>query len=196
MLTDLSGELHFQLVTPIPTLTKLRGGGFRIGGKTNNRWQVMREYNGLLICRERRQIDCIPPKWTKYETYDANIKIEIDFDPELDEYFGITTAKQQIVIDDEMWEKLEHSGKNGGALIDLVNDLRRRRDDLETELKASAENRAGKDGPRPSAVAMEESEKFKGTVPEPTTLQQEEAKKTSRTSPPNARTSLGSRRRR
>ena len=69
--------------------------------KMNNRWEIMKDYNGLLICRERRQIDCIPPRWTKFQNYDANIKIEIDFDPELDEFFGITTAKQQIVIDDD-----------------------------------------------------------------------------------------------
>ena len=62
-------------------------------------------------------------------------------------------------------------------MTDLVNDLRRQRDKLETKLKANAENLAGQDGPRPSALAMEQSEKFKGTVPEPTSAQQQEAKK-------------------
>ena len=103
--------------------------------------------------------------------------MEIDFDPELDEYFGITTAKQQIVLDDEMWEKLQHSGKNGGALVDLVNDLRNDFETQQTELKAKSQNRAAEEGPRPSVLAMEQSEKFKGTVPEPTPAQQEEAKK-------------------
>jgi hypothetical protein len=144
--------------------------------KLNNRWDIMKDYNGLLICRERRQIDCIAPRWTKYQTYDANIKIEIDFDPELDEYFGITTAKQQIVINDEMWEKLQHSGKNGGGLIDLVEDLRRSLAELQDELRAKAENRA-KDEPRPSVVAMEESAKFTGSVPQPTQAQFEEAER-------------------
>ena len=73
------------------------------------RWDVMRSYNGLLICREGRQIDCINPRFTKFQTYDANVRIEIDFDAALDEFFGITTSKQQIVIDDEMWEKLENA---------------------------------------------------------------------------------------
>ena len=84
----------------------------------------MKDYNGLLVCRGERQIDCIAPRWTKFQNYDANIKIEINFDPELDEYFRITTAKQQIVINDAMWEKLTHDGKNGGALRNLVEDLR------------------------------------------------------------------------
>ena len=160
---------NFQLVNPAQYGTK--------GAKLNRRWEIMKDYNGLLICRERRQIDCIPPRWTKFQNYDANIKIEIDFDPELDEHFGITTAKQQIVLDDEMWEKLQHKGKNGGALVDLVEDLRREFEKLQKELKAKSENRASKDGVRPSVHAMEESEKFKGTVPEPTPAQQEEANK-------------------
>lgn len=160
---------HFQLVDPNRYGIK--------GAKNNKRHEIMKDYNGLLICRERRQIDCIPPRWTKFQTYDANIKVEIDFDPELDEFFGITTAKQQIVIDDEMWEKLQHKGKNGGALVDLVEDLRRRFEEIQDDLKAKTENRVGKEEPRASVVAMEQSEKFKGTLPEPTPAQLEEAQK-------------------
>lgn len=160
---------HFQLVDPTQYGIK--------GAKNNKRLEIMKDYNGLLICRERRQIDCIPPRWTKFQTYDANVKIEIDFDPELDEYFGITTAKQQIVVDDEMWEKLQHKGKNGGGLVDLVEDLRRRFEDLQKELKAKTENRASKDEPRASVVAMEQSEMFKGTLAEPSPGQVEEAQK-------------------
>jgi Histidine kinase-, DNA gyrase B-, and HSP90-like ATPase len=147
------------------------------GAKNNRRLDIMKEYNGILVCRERRQIDCIAPSWTKYQNYDANIKIEINFDPELDEYFGITTAKQQIVIDDEMWEVLRHSGKNGGGLADLVKDLRSRRDAMEDALKAAAGNRPDENVPRPSALAMEQSEKFKGATAEPTPAQQTEARK-------------------
>lgn len=145
--------------------------------KTNKRFEIMRDYNGLLICRERRQIDTVIPRWTKFQNYDLNIKIEIDFDAELDEFFGLTTSKQQIVIDDTMWERLQHDGASGGALIDLVRDLRDRFETLQDELKASAENRATKEGPRPSAVAMEASEKFKGTSVPPTAAQVEEGQK-------------------
>jgi len=101
----------------------------------------------------------------------------IDFDPELDEFFGITTAKQQIVIADEMWEKLQHSGRGGGGLVDLVEDLRRRRDELRDELKAKLKSKESKDEPRPSTVAMTETEKFKGSTTEPTQEQREEAER-------------------
>ena len=49
---------------------------------------VIKNYNGLLICREGRQVDCISPRWTRLQTYDYKVKIEIDFDPILDEHFG------------------------------------------------------------------------------------------------------------
>lgn len=160
---------NFQLAEPAQYGVK--------GGKMNLRWEVMKDYNGLLICRERRQIDCIAPLWTKFQNYDANIKIEIDFDPELDELFGITTAKQQIVLDDSIWEKLQHSGKEGGALKDLVKDLRRRFDEMKAQLEAKANNRATGEAPRPSALAMAQSEKFKGSTPEPTSAQREEAQR-------------------
>ncbi len=146
-------------------------------GATNSRFNIMKEYNGLLVCRERRQIDCVSPRWTTFQNYDRNIKVEVDFDPELDEYFGITTAKQQIVIADEMWEKLQHSGRGGGGLVDLVEDLRRRRDELRDELKAQFNSKEGKGEPRPSEVAMTATERFKGATPEATPGQREEAER-------------------
>lgn len=160
---------NFQLVDPVQYGIK--------GAKNNKRFEIMRDYNGLLICRERRQIDTIAPRWTSYQVFDRNIKIEIDFDPELDEFFGITTAKQQIVIEDEMWEKLQHSGKEGGGLKDLVGDLRGRFEELREELEAKYQNRATKDEPRSSVIAMEASAKYKGASTEPTPVQREEAKR-------------------
>lgn len=162
---------NFQLVDPSSYATE----GKR--PKRNKRFEIMRDYNGLLVCRERRQIDTVTPRWTKFQNYDANIKIEIDFDAELDELFGLTTSKQQIDIDDTMWEKLQHNGSGGGALIDLVRDLRDRFEVLQRELTAKAENRNAIETARPSAVAMEESEKFKEASPAPSQTQSEEAQR-------------------
>jgi len=147
------------------------------GVKTNNRLPIMKRYNGLIVCRAGRQIDCISPFWTKFQNYDVNIKIEIDFDPALDEFFSITTAKQQVVIEDEMWEKLRADGKNCGGLEKLVVDLRHRRKDLDDELTAKAENKTKAETPRPSTLAMQETEKFKGPTREPTPQQREEAQR-------------------
>jgi len=144
---------------------------------TNKRFEVMSDYNGLLICRNWRQIDCIQPPWTKFQHYDRNIKIEIDFDPSLDEFFGVTTSKQQITIIDQLWDKLKNAGKNAGNLYALIKDMRIRFHEIEDQLKAKFENEATSKEPRKSAVAMEETEKFKSTFVKPTPAQDEESRK-------------------
>ncbi len=164
--------LNFQLADP----DDYDGGDLR-GKKRNKRFPIMRAYNGLLICRERRQIDCIIPPFTKFQNMDLYVRIEIDFDAELDEFFGITTAKQQITIVPEMWEKLLHSGKEGGGLRDLIRDMRRRRDEIREQLDAAARKKEFVVKPRPSTAAMEESAKFKGRTTEPTPAQKQEANK-------------------
>lgn len=145
--------------------------------KNNKRQRYMKALNGLLVCREGRQIDCIMPEWTRFQVYDYNVKIEVDFDPILDEFFGITTSKQQIVIEDSMWEKLKQSGKEAGGLQALVQDLRRRYKDEVDELSKKREVQLTPDQPRPSEVAMEQAEKFRIRRPTPTPEKVEEAKK-------------------
>ena len=126
-------------------------------GKMNKRFAVMREYNGIQICREGRQIDCVFPRFTKFQNYDYNVKVEVDFDPELDEFFGITTSKQQIVIDESMWERLEQAGR----LKDLINDIRKRFNADNSDSGAREKSALKADTPRASEEAMAITEKFK-----------------------------------
>ena len=151
-------------------------GGVR-GSKLNNRHPIMRDYNGVLVCRQRRQIDTITPRGMKFQTYDYNIKIEIDFDPELDDLFGITTSKQQIVFEDALWQQLLHDGENGGGLKSLIRTMRQRFKELMAELAAKYEVAPQDGAPRASELAMEETEKFKPATPAMTKVQQEEAER-------------------
>jgi hypothetical protein len=144
------------------------------GAEQNRRSKIMRDYNGILICRANRQIDTIRPNWTKFQNFDANIKIEINFDPELDEEFGITTSKQQIVIDDDMWNRLRGSGTGGGDLDKLIDGLRKKFRDMRNDLKTRS-SPADKKQSSKSIKAMELSSRYKGTVTEPTQEQKEEA---------------------
>ena len=130
------------------------------GSKLARRWDIMRSNNGILVCRAGRQIDVISPDWTKFQNYDANIKVEIDFDPSLDEFFGLTTSKQQIVVDDRMWEKLKQTGKNSGGLQDLIKDMRKELRHMRAKLKETPPPQSD-DKPRPSAAAMQGAQKFK-----------------------------------
>jgi len=155
---------NFQLADP---------GQFGVkGAKNNKRFSVMRDWHGLLVCRERRHIDTILPPWTKFQNNDMNVKIEVDFDPILDELFGITTSKQQIEIDDSMWEKLRQPGRNSAGLYDVIVDIRHRLNELREQLEAQKQNLATEEQPRPSVMAMESSEKFKETVSQPPTEEQ------------------------
>ena len=143
--------------------------------KTNSRFTIMKEYNGLLICRAGRQIDCIrQDPWVTWVNYDRNIKIEIDFDPALDEFFGITTSKQQVTVKEGMWARLESAG-----LRKLIKDLRRQfkesNDQLEAKLHSKLSNDA--EAVRPSEQAMAESASLMPTQTRPSPGKVEKAKK-------------------
>ncbi len=103
----------------------------------NKRWSVFGkgELNGLIVLRAGRQIDVVQPSWTKFQNYDKYIKIELDFDPELDEMFSVTTSKQQIRFTEDLNTKLMSTGKNGGKLPDLIFDMRRTWEELNDERK-------------------------------------------------------------
>jgi hypothetical protein len=48
--------------------------------------------------------------WTTFVNYDRYWGLELDFPPTLDEFFSITTSKQQIVIQDNVWDILKDNG--------------------------------------------------------------------------------------
>ena len=164
---------NFNLKDPATYQPKMRPTKAELA----QRFGVMKDYNGILITREGRQIDCIQPRWTRFQVNDRYIKVEIDFSAELDEFFGVTTAKQQIVIDDSMWEKLQHDGRGGGALIPLVRDLRKSFKETKSVLDAEARAPKLADEPSASERAMQESEQFTKVRVGPSEEKVEQAKK-------------------
>jgi hypothetical protein len=155
---------------------------FASGERKNKRWEQVlapkHALNGLLVCREGRQIDVVQPTWTKFQNNDAYVKIEIDFDPVLDEYFSITTSKQQIRIDDDMVEKLRTDGKNAGGLGSLVGDMRSEMKADGNEVRAEIDKVMNqKLAELPAANAMAEAERFKTRTPRISPEAQQEAEK-------------------
>lgn len=163
---------NFQLDPPDQPISK--EGGLRGSKRHQGRFEIMRDYNGILVCREGRQIDCVSPSWTRFQNMDRNVKIEIDFDPSLDEYFGITTSKQRIEIDDVLWDKLQSVG--GGNLRRLVDDIRKERDKDLANLKGKEDSESGKAAPRPSEVVMADTEKFKARPDKPSDTKKAKAR--------------------
>lgn len=152
----------------------------------NDRFTIMKEYNGLLICRAGRQIDCLSRiHWVTFQNYDRNIKIEIDFDPELDGFFGITTSKQQIVLDEGMWSRLEAAGVRA-----LITDLRKKFKQSLSKLKETLKKTEGEAESRSSEEAMLASEKMtpKPVEPSPEKVQKAKEKLTTEATKESQRT--------
>jgi len=155
---------------------------FASGERKNKRWdQVLAPkhgLNGILVCREGRQIDVVQPSWTKFQNNDVYVKIEVDFDPVLDEYFSITTSKQQIRIDEDMVEKLRTDGKNAGGLHSVITDMRRQWELEGKKVRAEIDRvTIQKMAELPAANAMMEAERFKTRTPRVSPEAQKEAER-------------------
>ena len=81
--------------------------------KVNDRFALAKENHCLMIInRAGREIDRINTPapgagWNfSLVNYDRFWAMELDFEPALDEFFGVTTSKQQITIEKNVWDKL------------------------------------------------------------------------------------------
>lgn len=122
------------------------------GRNANPRFEIRKENAGFVVCRNGRQIDVVGrnPFYT-FGNNDRYIGLEIDFPAELDEEFGVTTAKQQITISQRIWDIFKEQG-----VFRVIDDLRRR----SSEERNDRRNRlgTGEDGPRVSETVMAASE--------------------------------------
>jgi len=129
------------------------------GGRSNARFQVLDENNGIVVCRQGRQIDVVRSKRDKeigiafsVNNDDRYWGVEIDFDPSLDDEFSITTSKQQVSLSERMWKLLiEHN------VMAAIQDLRKRYDEMTRTLNHTTRNSPGE---KPPAKAMRESQRF------------------------------------
>jgi hypothetical protein len=138
------------------------------------RLSVIKENNAyLVVTRSGRQIDLVSrthyAKDTENTTiinYDRNWAIELDFDPILDEEFGITVNKQQVTLSEAIWQKLSDN-----KIPNVVTDLRRR-------FKASKKKVDNPDGAghevRQSERIMKEASRFKTRAPRPPSEEQQQ----------------------
>ena len=131
--------------------------------KTNARFEVMKDHNGLIVLRNGRQLDIVTrtpwPDVTTFVNYDRNIGVEVDFPAALDEEFRVTTSKQQVVLSERIWDILDKNGVRA-AIKQLRADFKelRRKD-------RAAKEEADKEGKRTSEEVMQAAEKFKTKKP-------------------------------
>jgi histidine kinase/DNA gyrase B/HSP90-like ATPase len=132
-----------------------------------SRLKVRKENWGIIVMRAGRQIDVLrnfPESWrlAHQGAYDRYWAVEIDFDPALDEEFGVTTNKQQIVISESMWGHLKENG-----VPEAIRALRTR---FKNERKADEQKTSGK---RESEDITSEAAKFRGRKVTPQTPEKE-----------------------
>ena len=103
------------------------------------RLHVRKANNGFIILRAGRQIDVVTENpWHNFMNNDRYLGIEIDFDPLLDEEFGVTTNKQQINPSERMWEILKQNGVHS-ALKQLIADYKGANSEDEAATEAGKE---------------------------------------------------------
>ncbi len=155
---EVVGTVKVRFSYMSPTFGKAAGEKHKERGKVNARFHVLKEHNGIIVLRNGRQIDVVTRcPWLTFVNHDRYWKVEVDFPATLDEEFSMTTAKQQVVIAERMWEILREAG-----VLKAIEEMRGRARKDRSRWKAERSKVAGK---RPSERAMEEAQTFKTPVP-------------------------------
>jgi Histidine kinase-, DNA gyrase B-, and HSP90-like ATPase len=131
---------------------------------TNERLEIADRNNGIIFCRNGRQIDVIrPPRKMRGASFNATTDrfwaVEVDFDATLDELFAITTSKQQVRPDDSVWDVL----KDKANLFSVIGQMRTAYDKEAKVIAAELEAKKGEQ--RASVASIEEGAKFRPTKP-------------------------------
>lgn len=151
-----TGRVRFRFSYMHPRFQRTAGGTV-----IKERFNIMKENQAyFIVTRSGRQIDLVRlagfPKeaYNKaLQNYDRNWAVELDFDPVLDEDFGITVNKQQVSISDRMWEIFESQGV--GAMVKALWEAHSQD---RSKMKSKQESDEGK--VKDSEEIMAEAEKF------------------------------------
>lgn len=123
-------------------LDKSRRG--RSSANLNGRFHVMRDYNGIIVCRNGRVIECKgSTPWTRFQNNDRHVRVELDFSASLDDEFHVNTSKQRVDLSDRIWDLLRQNG-----LEKAIQQIRQ----LYIEDKSKSDSAANINGHRSSAV--------------------------------------------
>jgi hypothetical protein len=170
---DVLGQIKVRYSWMPPTF--LRVPEFKFKEKSgpsglNDRFQIRKGNNGILVLRAGRQIDVVNANcpWTTFQNNDRYIGIEVDFDPRLDEEFSITTSKQQIMLSDRMWDILKENG-----VYNAISAMRTKWDKANKAMKVEQEQEEERKK-RASEAAMEEAHRALTTVPVEATVERKQ----------------------
>ena len=145
------------------------------------------------MLRAGRQIDVVRAKKDRelgiefaVNNDDRYWGVEVDFDPDLDDEFSITTSKQQVALSDRMWQLLKENG-----VFAAIQEMRKRYDNFTAEIRTK--NGEADPGQRPSEQAMADTDRF---MPRPSPSGRHAANNSCNTKPSDGRGTPASSRRR
>jgi len=129
-------------------------------GVFNERAAIADLHQGIVFLRNGRQIDVVKPPRSlgafSNPTTDRYWKIEVDFDATLDDEFAMTTAKQQVIPSESVWDRLNDKAK----LAENIANMRSTYKKQTAEIRDIAEEKK-----KASITALEKAQKFKTTKP-------------------------------
>ena len=135
-------------------------------GNANARLGIMRDHLGIIVMRAGRQIDVLTrSEWTQFQNNDRYWNVEIDFSPDLDEEFSITTSKQQVVMSPRMWDILKENG-----VYRAIGEMRKSWREASRALQTKKDNSQQ----RASEQVMAQSEVYKTSQSSETLSQRQE----------------------
>lgn len=147
---EVVGEMVVRYAYMPPTFASEDKGRTASGKNANARFNVMKDFHGIIFSRMGRMIDVVSrPPWTVFLNDDRYIKVEVEFPAMLDEEFGITTSKQQITVSERIWTILKENG-----VPKAIEQMRGKVKELKA-LKREAAATPPTGGKRPSEEAME-----------------------------------------
>ncbi len=128
----------------------------------NERLDIADANNGIIFCRNGRQIDVVKPPRNMASinaTTDRFWAVEVDFDATLDEMFSITTSKQQVQPNERVWDILKDKAN-------LFTNIATTRTAYEKEAAiVAAKAEKAKEEKVASVTAIETAAKFRTTKP-------------------------------
>lgn len=149
-----------------------------VDGKLHKgRFNIMKDNNQsyFIVSRSGRQLDIVERShFAKGENKvlghnDRNWAIELDFDPILDEEFGVTVNKQQVTLSERAWAILADRGIP--AIVKLLHDRDNKARYDDEHKKKSKKNQEALESERVAA----EAKKFQGKVVRQTPEKEHEA---------------------
>jgi hypothetical protein len=148
---EIEGQITVRLSYMPPTFASVDKSRDAVGKNQNERFAVMKDFNGFIFARMGRIIDVVTRSdLTVFQNNDRYIKVEVDFPAVLDEEFNVTTSKQQIVPSERMWDILRQNG-----LLKALEQLRKRRDEEKAKHRDERDRDTSPEAKRPSEEAME-----------------------------------------